>query len=349
MNKQISKRKNKGSYFTPADVVKLLIGLTNLQADEKVLAIGLNPHVLLPEIESKTGREPMLVQNDIRFEELDFYKDSKFVVIVCGPIFGVRSPSEQYETNDEFWVRWGLEHLGEKRRFSIILPMGFLTNYKQQETRELVLQKSKIETIIQIPSGWSKGSMISAGIFILSNALLDQGQEIKMMELIDASSPDWASIQKELLSPDPDYSSIKSVHYFTVPYSKITSERLGANYYEPKYEQFPNPNPDTYKEYDLGDLVEIRSGERLAKEKLVSSGIPFIQVGNVDFNGHINPGSSRFIKRIAAQESRSFCIPNDIVITTAGTIGKVALIGKRNHPNGVMVDTATVQLTGWTE
>jgi len=344
MSAPLFELEDSGKYFVPSDLVKFLVGLVCPQNQEHALGIGLNPDVVVPELRQKTGQDPIHISSQINLDTLSELENRKFDIIVCAPLFGMRGPKEIADSNEEYWLKWGIDHLDEKGRLAIIMPMGFLTNYKQQEIREYVLQCCRIETIIQIPSGWSLGSMIASGILLISK--LDPGPDynVMMLHLADAKSLNWEIILNELQSENPDFLIIESAKNFSRKSSEITGERLDAAYYDPVYEPVSNPDPEIFQEYDLGELVEIRSGERLSKDKITNDGIPFIQVGNIDFNGNISLGSTKFLSKVAATTSRGYCIDSDIVITTSGTIGKVGLISDDLAPDGVCIDTSLRRL-----
>jgi len=344
MNETLFELDDADKYFTPPEIIKFLVGLTNPQQDEKALGIGFNPDIVVNEIKKKTGSNPVHIKSEINPALLPEIDEKKFDIIVCGPLFGFRIQKEISETNEEFWLKWGLDHLHENGRLAIIMPMGFLTNYKQQGIRETVLNDFQIEKIIQIPSGWSLGSMISSGILLISNLDPDPNFNVMMLHLADAKSLIWDEILAELQQEKPNFSNIELVKYFSKKNSEITGERLDAAYYDPVYKPISNPNPEIYQEYDLGELVEIRSGERLSKDKIVNDGIPFIQVGNINFKGEISLRSANYIDRNVAKAGRGYCVNNDIIISTSGTIGKIALVDDALVTDGVSIATSLRRL-----
>jgi Type I restriction modification DNA specificity domain len=87
--------------------------------------------------------------------------------------------------------------------------------------------------------------------------------------------------------------------------------------------------------------VEIRSGDRFSDEDVQSDGIPFIQVRNINSSGGVDLHDSRRINPWKAANSRSYSEPEDILVSIAGTVGKVAMVPEQMV---VCIDTSLRRL-----
>jgi hypothetical protein len=123
--------------------------------------------------------------------------------------------------------------------------------------------------------------------------------------------------------------------------------RLDPAYHDPSHLELQPP--PGYEEYPLGDIAKIIAGVRAdAAERLAErpdGGIPYVQVRHLRADGTLDdqpywlaPRSSTVVSH---GEKRA--MPGDILVSTAGTIGKVALIGAE-YGSGVLFDTSIRRL-----
>ena len=92
-----------------------------------------------------------------------------------------------------------------------------------------------------------------------------------------------------------------------------------------------------WKEYNLGDLVELKNGVAFKSSEFIESGIPVIKIKNVKPNKILLDDLS-YVSEHSSQNKKCFDIlPSDILITMTGNrkdggpdswVGKVALFGK---------------------
>ena len=94
---------------------------------------------------------------------------------------------------------------------------------------------------------------------------------------------------------------------------------------------------EEWKEYNLGDLIELRNGVAFKSSEFIESGIPVIKIKNVKPNKILLDDLS-YVSEHSSQNKKCFDIlPSDILITMTGNrkdggpdswVGKVALFGK---------------------
>ena len=249
----------------------------------------------------------------------------------------------------KFWLKWGIDHLSSNGRFAIIVPNGLLANYSQQNFRKSLLERCDILAILELPLGWSQGTNVQASILLITPS---RGSEraVKMFRFSKFDTIPWDSVALSVLSQDEKVSH-KAVKSFIVKRTDLFgSERLDASYYDPRYRDIPVPTPSIFTSCVLSEVVDISSGERLPKENFHPYGIPYIQVANVGNDGNLYLRDASFVNPekiksgTKAGTRRCHCIRGDLIITVAGTVGKVTLIDDKQPSYGVYINTSSRRL-----
>ena len=149
----------------------------------------------------------------------------------------------------------------------------------------------------------------------------------------------WSILESEVRRSNPRLPVNSNGKAFGLHAFQLDSARLDAKYYDPYYStSAPSPDFDAVK---LAELVEIRSGDRFTGDDLQISGVPYIQVRNINLDGSLNISDVRTINPRVATNSRSYCQPGDILISTHGTVGKVAIVPDQMN---VCIDTSLRRL-----
>ena len=335
-----------GRFYVPAGVVHFLVALTNPQPREKVLGIGvINPKILSSAVESKAGVQPTYVPGHPTLEELDALEES-YEVILCAPPFGLsldQKPGLPTEPSEEFWLKWSVGHLSREGRLAIVVPAGLLSNYSQQSIRRFLLEKSGLQAILELPAGWAADSATQASILFITSDR-EPSRRVRMFRFTKAEVIPWNVLVSHVLSTEPTLPQGVPGKAYAVSVSDLNSLRLDAQYYDPKYTQIPEPDLTVFEPIRLADLVEIRSGQRFSEEEFQVHGIPFIQVGNVTVDGQLDLRNARTVAPDVAAASRWYGQHDDILMTVAGTVGKVALLGDQMSITGVCIDTSIRRL-----
>ena len=150
--------KQYGHFYLPEVVVNLLVGLTQPSPGERVLGIGFYPESLGSSLRSRV--ETQFVSTEmLPSEQFQTLSSQFFDVILCAPAFGVLSP-ESNQPSEEVWLQWSIDHLSETGRIAALVPIGLLSNYSQEPFRRFLLEKSGLEAVIELPSGWAQGTAI---------------------------------------------------------------------------------------------------------------------------------------------------------------------------------------------
>jgi hypothetical protein len=336
--------------FVPAAVIRFFVAITLPTRSDKILNINLDSGVLTPEMKNKVDKVPDYVKSNPIPEDLEKLEQT-YDIILCGPTFGIPAgqfPSGNGEPGEEFWLKWGIRHLSERGRFAVIVPNGLLANYSLQNFRKFLLEECDILTILELPLGWSQGTNVQASILLITPSRNSE-RDVKMFRFSKFDTIPWDVVASSVLSRD-DKISYKAFKCFTIKASQLSPERLDASYYDPKYRDIPKPDSNVFRAVALGDVVSISSGERLPKDKFYSYGIPYIQVANVGIDGNLYLRDASFVNPEKVKSSvkagglRCHCIRGDLIITVAGTVGKVTLIDDKQPSYGVYINTSSRRL-----
>jgi hypothetical protein len=338
-------------FFVPAAVIRFLTAITLPTHSDRVLNINLDSGILTPEIKKKADKDPDYIKSNPDPEDLEKLEQT-YDIILCGPIFGIPAgqfPGGNGEPGEEFWLKWGINHLSKNGRFAVIVPNGLLANYSQQNFRKFLLNKCDILAILELPPGWSQGTNVQASILLITPSR-DSERDIKMFRFSKFDTIPWDIVASSVLSQDEKISH-KAFKYFTVKKTPLLfSERLDASYYDPKYSDIPEPDSSVFTPCALSEVVDISSGERLSKENFHSYGIPYIQVANIGGDGNLYLRDASFVNPekvksgVKAGARRCHCIRGDLIITVAGTVGKVTLIDDKQPSYGVYINTSSRRL-----
>jgi hypothetical protein len=337
-------------FFVPAEVIRFLVAITLPTRSDKVLNINLDSGILTPEIKNKVDKDPDYVKSNPAPEDLKKL-EQVYDIILCGPTFGIpagRFPGGNSEPGEEFWLKWGIHHLSGSGRFAIIVPNGLLANYSQQNIRKFLLEKCDIQAILELPPGWSQGTNVQASILLIT-PFRNPERDVKMFRFSKFETIPWDAVASSVLNQG-DRVPHKTYTSFALNASQLGPERLDANYHDPKYSCVPIPDPNLFKAIPLNKLVSIDGGERLAESVFAPFGIPYIQVANVGSDGSLYLRDTRLAdpekikpgKKVGPQHYH--CIRGDLIITVAGTVGKVVLIDDKLPGYGVYINTSSRRL-----
>lgn len=332
-------------FFVPPTILRFLIALTNPINGEAVLNISLNPKILSSSIKEKTQTEPDYINSDPTPEELDQLKQV-YDVILCGPTFGAsfyQEPGGSGEPNEEFWLKWSVNHLSQNGRMAIIVPTGMLSNHSQQTVRKFLIQKASLQAIVDLPSGWAQHTATQASILFVT-ADRNPQQNVKMLRFSKADAIPWDNLASYILEDEQILPQKAQGLGFTVSVSQFTNLRLDAQYYDPRYAESSAPDSALFTPIRLADLVDIRSGERFSKDDFSPYGIPFLRVSNIDSNGFLTLHNANTVTPDLAIRSRGYSLSGDLLLTVAGTVGKVAYLDNNILSAGVCIDTSIRRL-----
>jgi len=332
-----------GHFYAPSEVIHFLIALADPRPGEKVIGVGLDPEVFQPAVEARIGSRAQQTSSHPTLEELEKL-EANYDIVLCAPTFGLSVNTETGESCEEFWLKWSIGHLSSNGRLAIIVPTGLLSNYSQQPIRRFLLEESCLQAVLELPAGWAQGTATQASILFITLEDVQEERTVKMFRFGKPEAIPWDALTSQVLAEAPYLSEESFGKVYVVPAVQLEDSRLDAQYYDPKYTEIHEPDPEKFETIELADLVVIRSGERFSKEGFSSYGIPFIQVGNVAPNGGLNLENIKRIRPDVARDSRGYSQPGEILMTTAGTVGKVAFLGSQAPADGVCIDTSLRRL-----
>jgi type I restriction enzyme M protein len=278
------------------------------------------------------------------------------------PPFGVRvddsslnnfvlGSNRKSQSLEALLLEYTLGFLKAGGKMAIVVPEGFLFTDSASEAREFLLKKAKILAIISLPAGtFLPSASIKASLLILESS--SEGTPLPSQVFVAApESPD--SFDKVV----SDFNSFKPTSSLSAGY--IWSARnLTAHFLISETDKFMEDaalgKPSTSGEIlilkkegtehvELRELVGLTSGARLEDigQKDSEGNVYYLKAGNVgDFI--INLDSA---ERFSAKKdfSRWHPAPGDILMTRAGTVGRVALV--KNEARQMVVGLNVVKLT----
>jgi type I restriction enzyme S subunit len=103
-----------------------------------------------------------------------------------------------------------------------------------------------------------------------------------------------------------------------------------------------------WKEYKLGEIINDVAmgpfGSNLKVDNFISSGVPVIRGGNLNYGGFEDKNFVFVSEEKAKSLKRSLAYPDDLVFTHRGTIGQVGIIEKTKYPY-YLVSQSQMRLT----
>lgn len=226
-------------------------------------------------------------------------------------------------------------------RIGVIVPEGFLFDKKYQKTREFILNKTELQSVISLPQGcFLPYTGVKTDIMLLKN--VKQGNKQSYYWYFDVKNDGYSlNNHREKLDGDNDLEVIlaerkleqaKQDYLLKIGIQQIEIEKVKNDYFNFVGSRHIN-NIEYNSKYELKkfeDVVELLRGpfgSSIKKEVCVKSGFKVYEQGNViknDFSiGEYYIDKQRFetLKKFEIQE-------NDVLLTCAGTLGRVAIVPK---------------------
>jgi hypothetical protein len=239
---------------------------------------------------------------------------------------------------EDVWLLWGIAKTKPGGLIMAVTSEGMLNSASRSPIREHVLAQG-LEATILLGSTFS-GSVINTALLMIRRNITPD----KIL-LMDASnlqeSWEWIALANAL-SKRAFAEYDLNVWYTDIDVSHLRSERLDPNFYHPRYLQI-EPQ-EGYSEYILSDIADILGGRPLASlndiDEPDSPRIPFLQVSSIAPDGKLRLDNVRYFPKTKDAETRAgFARAGDILITTAGSLGKCCIIPE-NLTTGVYFDTS---------
>ena len=276
--------------------------------------------------------------------------ENKFDVVITNMPFSQNTESYNFydipmsgsKNGDSICVQHCLKSGIDGGRLAIIVPEGFLFDKKYKKTRELILKVSNIRSIISLPSGvFLPYNNIKTNILFLDN--LKQNKINKFYWYFEVKNDGFTlNNHREKIDGDNDleviisereslYSENKQLIKLGINKINVSDVKLndfnlvGLKYlFNARYES-------KYPMVRLGDMVDLLRGpfgSSIKKSVCVKSGYKLYEQSNV-INNDFNTGRY-YLDEKKFNELKKFEIhENDILITCAGTLGKIVIVPKK--------------------
>lgn len=255
------------------------------------------------------------------------------------------SSASAKQNSEDAWLAWAIQATRPDGMIFALTSQGMLTSSLREPVRQCVIREG-LETVISLGKTFHPATSVSASLLIIRRS--HNPKEISFVDMSDVTEDaDWVSIASSIKDTRLSNVDIQGFWATTVNRDSLLGQsRLDPYFYHPKFLRIEPP--EGYIEFLLSDIGEIRGGRSLAsfKSQAESEGvqIPFIQVGNITPEGSLSVEWAKSFPKMPEEISRAgYACPGDILITVAGTLGKVCLVPD-DYVNGLYYDTSVRRL-----
>jgi hypothetical protein len=244
--------------------------------------------------------------------------------------------------HEDAWLAWAIHTTKPGGLILALTSQGMLTSSLREPVRQCVIAEG-LETVVSLGATFYPASSVSASLLIVRRGR--NPDEITLIDLSDVDQDaDWISIAEAIRDARLATIDVQGFWSTTVKRGSLLGQsRLDPYFYHPKFLRI-EPS-EGYTEFLLSDIGEIRGGRSLASIKSATeheegTPVPFIQVGNITPEGTLSVEWAKSFPKIPENTSRAgFARPGDILITVAGTLGKVCLVPDA-YTDGLYYDTS---------
>jgi hypothetical protein len=242
---------------------------------------------------------------------------------------------------EDAWLAWAIHSTKPGGLILALTSQGMLTSSLREPVRQRVIEEG-LETVVSLGTTFDATS-VSTSLLIVRRGY--RPDEIALIDLSDVDQDaDWISIAEAIRDARLAPIDVPGVWWTTVERGSLLGQsRLDPYFYHPKFLRIEPP--EGYTEFLLSDICEIRGGRSLSSlksstEHKEETPIPFIQVGSITPEGTLSVEWAKSFPKIPEDTSRAgFACPGDILITVAGTLGKVCLVPD-TYTDGLYYDTS---------
>lgn len=229
-------------------------------------------------------------------------------------------------------------------RLVALVPTGLLSSDQRHATRQALLDAGLV-LVAALPNDafWRSRHPIATNLLVLDRRRASGSVAFVDLEA-QTSLPAKDLWEKWLLSElVPEFEGPQSI---VATADLDESVRLDPQFYNPVYLRLQAP--EGYLARTLAELGEINAGISLEAaqrytERPGEGAVPYVQVRHVRTDGTIAPTHFWTDGAMAAAHAQRIARPGDILITTVGTLGKIAQIDP-GRASGVLYDTSIRRL-----
>lgn len=276
--------------------------------------------------------------------------ENKFDVVITNMPFSQNTESYNFydipmagsKNGDSICIQHCLKSCVNGGRLAIVVPEGFLFDKKYKKTREFILKISNIRSIVSLPPGvFLPYNNIKTDILFLDNINKNKNNkyywyfEVKNdgftlnnhrekidgnndLEVIISERESLYSAEKQLIKLGINKINIPDV--INNDFNLVGSKYLFTSIRESKYPM--------KKLGDLVDLLRGPFGSSIKKSVCVESGYKLYEQQNI-INNNFNIGRYYLTEEKFSELKKFEIQENDILITCAGTLGKIAIVPKK--------------------
>ncbi|MCG3669265.1 N-6 DNA methylase [Aliarcobacter butzleri] len=231
-----------------------------------------------------------------------------------------------------------------KYRAVVLMPVGFTYRSGNEELfRKYLIEKNYLEGIVQLPPNLHSATSIETTFFII-NKIRNQ-HALKPNDIMFINLKDESFIKREgrqLVFKSVDeirdiYINKKEIKNIS---ALISREEIVANNYSFAIDKYvvTEKTKEVQKELEKFELIRLEDIADIRKSQLFKDeekGLEIFEISPSDFSKAGFTLECGKIKKIESQKNRLDTYklePYDVLLSTKGTIGKVAIIGKIDKP-----------------
>ena len=240
-----------------------------------------------------------------------------------------------------------------KCRAVVLMPVGFTYRSGNEELfRKYLIEKNYLEGIVQLPPNLHSATSTETTFFII-NKIRNQHRE-KPTDVMFINLKDESFIKREgrqLVFKSVD--EIRDIYINKQEIKNISAlisrEEIIENNYSFAIDKYVinEKTKEVHKELEKFELIKLEDIADIRKSQLFKDeekGLEIFEISPSDFNKAGFTLECGKIKKIESQKNRLDTYklePYDVLLSTKGTIGKVAIIGKIDKP---MIASQAIQV-----
>ncbi|HNT78595.1 MAG TPA: restriction endonuclease subunit S, partial [Anaerolineae bacterium] len=243
---------------------------------------------------------------------------------------------------EDNWLAWSINATRQDGQIIFLTSRGMLNSTLRQPIRQRTVG-SGLVAVISLGATHRPETSVNSAILVIRRKY--KPQELTLVDVSQIpDDTDWIELGNKLRKLELN-SDIPGLWAVKVPIEALTENfRLDPDFHHPRFMQL-DPPPG-YTEVLLSDIADIRGGRSLSSfdisttETIESSGLPFVQVSNITSSGELSLEFAKtFPPSLKSNSQSGWAEPGDILITTAGTLGKVCLVSEK-YSDGLFYDTS---------
>ena len=334
---------------------------------ELVTPAGGGPLLVLsgaPMLEELDASEVVSIDLSLGVEELPAQVDTllaggPYGGVLIVPPFNVQVPAESFRQPDGWSVqRWFVEEyliahawsrLRPGARIAAMVSPGLLAANRRKDAR-LAMVTHGLGLVARLPNEaiWESIHQLDTHLALFEHAnspAKPRAMPLAMIDMHDAPEPPPAQAFAAWLQ-GAQYPDVEARAVFVSQQELGSDVRLEPAYHDPAYLDLGVP--EGFDEHLLDDIVELTGGIRVdtasrLTEPPSAKETPFVQVRHLRGDGTLAERPYWLPKNVAKPHLAKRAMPDDILVSVSGTIGKVVLVGPE-HQGGVLFDTSIRRL-----